>query len=499
MTTVARDDAEAAQRPETLQRQADARFKAELLAEQAQRLGNQAWRGLAQTASRTAKLLNLEPSALAKQASPLWSLSQSLATYAAQDDRLSKTPANANNGEPLSADLRRALDDLLTALPVLVRRFPSIQRDDLLLSAEANRPVNRKEINRFFNRIEEIHLLNAEADETVKALYASPQNASGSMAERRIGHIVIGTARNLGSAALGSAANRLMRQASTAEGSLQADTELDRKTRELITTESETIASLYRDIPDLARTIHMFAQRIANGARIPAAQDIPARPALSVRAPFDLEAVHKMIVRGESPPKKWVSFIVELDFRSSELTDLTPLTGLTHLKALDLDCTQVAELLPLAELKKLQSLHLYSTQVTDLGPLAGLEELERLDLNSTKVAHLDPLARLKQLKSLHLNSTPVRDLTPLSKLSQLRLLDLDSTLVADVKPLAKLTQLESLFLCSTRVTDFRPLLKLGMLERIGMRDSRRAARAIPVFDVHWSINKDGDLVRLSST
>lgn len=405
-TKVASDDAEAARRPETRQRQAEARAKAELLAGQTARLGNNpTWAGLAMTTRRTAELLKLDAAALAAQACPLWSLSQSLATYAAQDDRLSQTPTFERNGDPLAAEQRRALDDLLTALPVLVRRFPSVVRDDALLGSEANRPVDRKQMDEFLKRLNEVELLNPVTEETVKALQESPKNGSKSNAERRMDQLIVGTARNIGSAALGSAAGWVTRQ--TAQGTTgdiaQGNTELDRKTKEFVANEREALVALYRDIPDMVRAIDVLAERIADRRYTPfVPADIDVVPHEPPPA-FSVDKVRAMILRGEEPPRDWKDLIDNLNFEHSTLADLAPIAGLSSLQVLGLNHTKVADLAPIASLTQLQYLSLDATQIVDLACIANLTQLRYISLRSTHIVDLAPLAHLPDLRLIQVN------------------------------------------------------------------------------------------------
>ena len=59
-------------------------------------------------------------------------------------------------------------------------------------------------------------------------------------------------------------------------------------------------------------------------------------------------------------------------------------------------------------------------QVSDRSPLVGLSGLTNLTLAGTPVSDLSPLAGLRGLTSLDLNSTPVSDLSPLAGLVNLR-------------------------------------------------------------------------------
>jgi hypothetical protein len=82
----------------------------------------------------------------------------------------------------------------------------------------------------------------------------------------------------------------------------------------------------------------------------------------------------------------------------SQISDLSPLAGLTSLQRLDLSGTQVSDVAPLAGLSSLQRLDLSGTQVSDVAPLAGLTSLQSLGLMSTQVSDVAPLAGLSNLR-----------------------------------------------------------------------------------------------------
>jgi Leucine-rich repeat (LRR) protein len=97
---------------------------------------------------------------------------------------------------------------------------------------------------------------------------------------------------------------------------------------------------------------------------------------------------------------------VLLDIRSENITDLTPLAGLTNLVELQIGKNQITDLKPLAGLTKLEKMSLGSNQITDLTPLAGLKELKGLGLGVNQITDLTPLAGLTKLESLRLQYNP---------------------------------------------------------------------------------------------
>ena len=81
-------------------------------------------------------------------------------------------------------------------------------------------------------------------------------------------------------------------------------------------------------------------------------------------------------------------------------------------------------------------------QVSDLSPIAGLTELRLLFLHNNPISDISPLRGLKNLDYLVLNGTLVSDLSLARSLTNLTQLVLDDTLVADLSPVAGLINLE---------------------------------------------------------
>ena len=153
--------------------------------------------------------------------------------------------------------------------------------------------------------------------------------------------------------------------------------------------------------------------------------------------------------------------------RSSSISDVSPLAGLTHLRELRLSSHQLSDVSPLAGLTQLQVLQLSSNQLSDVLPLAGLTRLRELWLNFGQISDVSPLAGLTQLQVLWLDGN-VSDVSPLAGLTQLRDLVLDGNDISDVSPLAELTQLERLLLDGNDISDVSPLAGLIQLGRLGL-------------------------------
>jgi predicted ATP-binding protein involved in virulence/Leucine-rich repeat (LRR) protein len=197
--------------------------------------------------------------------------------------------------------------------------------------------------------------------------------------------------------------------------------------------------------------------------------------------PLTIPAVQELMRRGEAlpdgireqvddlSPLSGLAGLQALDLRGTAVVDLAPLSGLSGLRTLDLRYAPVANLVPLSGLAGLQALNLRGTAVVDLAPLSGLGGLQALSLRNTKVADLAPLSGLGGLRSLDLRVTEVHDLAPLSGLSGLQTLDLGGIKAADLAPLSGLTGLQALDLEVVAVHDLKPLSGLAALRTLNLR------------------------------
>ncbi|PYG02337.1 internalin A [Georgenia satyanarayanai] len=140
-----------------------------------------------------------------------------------------------------------------------------------------------------------------------------------------------------------------------------------------------------------------------------------------------------------------------------EWPDLAPLTGLVHLRTLELTHTN-PHVSP-------------GGMPVDIAPLAQLGALEVLVLQHYPLESTEPLRELRALRVLDLAHAPVSDLGPLAGLRELRELRLRATRVADLSPLSSLEQLEALDVAHTRVSSLRPLHGLPALRRVDVEGS----------------------------
>jgi internalin A len=142
------------------------------------------------------------------------------------------------------------------------------------------------------------------------------------------------------------------------------------------------------------------------------------------------------------------------------ISDLTPLAGLTNLQYINISYNLISDLAPLAGLTKLRSLILNNNNISDLTPLASLINLKKLNLLKNNISDITHLASLKYLNKLELYQNNISDLTPLSGLTDLEDLNLSDNRISDPTSLAGLTKLEHLYLDNNNISDLTPLAGL---------------------------------------
>jgi Leucine-rich repeat (LRR) protein len=189
--------------------------------------------------------------------------------------------------------------------------------------------------------------------------------------------------------------------------------------------------------------------------------------------------------------------LAEIRLADNEISDLSPIAGLTVLQSIDFAGNKIADLTPLAGLTGLQYLELSNNEVVELKPLAKLENMRSLYLSHNKIKKLEPISGLSKMWSLYLDGNPLDGLAPLAKLVKLKSLDLRETGVSDLSPLAAYTELDSLLLEGNKVSD------LSVLVEMAKKDFEGPKRFAPFIRLYLARNplsedaKEGQLKSLA--
>ena len=185
----------------------------------------------------------------------------------------------------------------------------------------------------------------------------------------------------------------------------------------------------------------------------------------------------------------------------NQISDVSPLSGLTALETLSLGQNQISDVSPLSDLTALGSLHLSDNQISSVSALAGLTALESLGLRNNQISDVSPLAGLTALKNgLILSGNQISDVSPLSGMTALKTsLGLGNNQISDVSALAGLTALERLDLEHNQISSVSPLSGMTALEKLRLNDNRissvSALAGMTALD--WAVLSDNQISDVS--
>ncbi|MBN2593125.1 MAG: leucine-rich repeat domain-containing protein [Sedimentisphaerales bacterium] len=160
------------------------------------------------------------------------------------------------------------------------------------------------------------------------------------------------------------------------------------------------------------------------------------------------------------------------ELRTNQIEDITPLSGLTRLKSLDLSNNQISDISALSGMAALETLTLYKNNITDITALSGLSNLTSLDLERNQITNISPLSGLTNLTLLELNSNPIADTSPLSMLTGLESLSLSRVGLTTIPELTDLPNLKFLDLVGNQITDISGLSGMSAIESVSLFGNR---------------------------
>ena len=153
------------------------------------------------------------------------------------------------------------------------------------------------------------------------------------------------------------------------------------------------------------------------------------------------------------------------------ISDLAPVRGLTNLTDLMLHDTLVSDISPVKGLTNLTILHFHGTEVTDLSPISELINLKNLAFSDPDLSDISPLAGLINLERIFSWNHSISDLSALSGLTKLRSIDLCGGNISDLTPLRGLTGLKELYLVGNDISDISPIAGLTELNRLSFQNN----------------------------
>lgn len=177
-------------------------------------------------------------------------------------------------------------------------------------------------------------------------------------------------------------------------------------------------------------------------------------------------------------------------YKNPDLTDLSPLAGLTGLRNVNFDSSLVTDYSFMAGLTKLEYVQLDNVQEDmDLSFLSGLTNVKSIFINGN-ISDLSFLSGMTGLQSLNLNVSPSLeelDLSFAANMTELTQLEIhnysqDTVFVTDLTPLAGLTRLQILSI-PAEVKSLAPLAGLTELRSLNLYTRNGNSSYYPLTDI----------------
>jgi len=180
-------------------------------------------------------------------------------------------------------------------------------------------------------------------------------------------------------------------------------------------------------------------------------------------------------------------------YKNPDLTDLSPLAGLTELRNVNFNGSPVADYSFMAGMTKLEYVQLDNVQEDmDLSFLSGLTNVKRIDINGNNnfISDLSFLSGMTGLQSLVLQVSPSLeelDLSFAANMTELTHLQIynygqDAVFVTDLTPLAGLTKLQELSI-PAEVKSLAPLAGLTELQSLNLYTRNGNGSYYPLTDI----------------
>jgi hypothetical protein len=163
------------------------------------------------------------------------------------------------------------------------------------------------------------------------------------------------------------------------------------------------------------------------------------------------------------------NFYVGDEDNASSLSDLTPLSYLSGLKALYLYNNEVTDLSLLSNFEGFNNLHLINVPLDSFDSIANIQNLAFLHLIDMPLENLDFIAGHSQMKSLFLDNNGLSDISVVSNFSELEGLRLNRNSVTDLDALNGLVQLKTIKVVDVPLEDISAVASLTNLELIKLQ------------------------------
>ncbi|MFK4309842.1 LPXTG-motif cell wall-anchored protein [Bacillus sp. RC242] len=168
---------------------------------------------------------------------------------------------------------------------------------------------------------------------------------------------------------------------------------------------------------------------------------------------------------------EYMTNLEKLTLRESNVTDISVISGLRHLKYLDLSSNPIESIQPVSKLENLDMLFLRDNKIADLTPLSQMKKIKILDLIGNNIKDLTPLFTVLSLEEVYLANNQVSNLSGIEKLKNVNLLWIGNNKISDVEPISKMSNLIELEIADSEIKDISSLSKLVKIQVLNLEEN----------------------------
>ncbi|PEZ88028.1 internalin [Bacillus cereus] len=168
---------------------------------------------------------------------------------------------------------------------------------------------------------------------------------------------------------------------------------------------------------------------------------------------------------------EYMTNLEKLTLRESNVTDISVISGLRHLKYLDLSSNPIESIQPVSKLENLDMLFLRDNKIADLTPLSQMKKIKILDLIGNNIKDLTPLFTVLSLEEVYLANNQISNLSGIEKLKNVKLLWIGNNKISDVEPISKMSNLIELEIADSEIKDISSLSKLVKIQVLNLEEN----------------------------
>ncbi|PGM95261.1 leucine-rich repeat domain-containing protein [Bacillus cereus] len=168
---------------------------------------------------------------------------------------------------------------------------------------------------------------------------------------------------------------------------------------------------------------------------------------------------------------EYMTNLEKLTLRESNVTDISVISKLRHLKYLDLSSNPIESIQPVSKLENLDMLFLRDNKIADLTPLSQMKKIKILDLIGNNIKDLTPLFTVLSLEEVYLANNQISNLSGIEKLKNVKLLWIGNNKISDVEPISKMSNLIELEIADSEIKDISSLSKLVKIQVLNLEEN----------------------------